>query len=199
MNVWKPSLIENFYLYPWSSMHILSKFTLLLHCQMQCTYSLTACHTQKYFALKIFPGIPQIDLVVGEPYFQSAVLPWHHVHFWYAARQLSGFLSETAEVFPQLLTIKAMAVSFRDLWKIRSPVGMCEGFNIQLFDQLIEVHTLILYYKATIAMLLFFCKFVTMWVAEVHVKCLFIQNCKCKIVHTKIIYTCILPKKNVSI
>lgn len=156
------SLIENFYLYPWSSMHILSKFTLLLHCQMQCTYSLTACHTQKYFAFNIFPGIPQIDLVVGEPYFQSAVLPWHHVHFWYAARQLSGFLSETAEVFPQLLTIKAMAVSFRDLWKIRSPVGICEGFNIQLFDQLIEVHTLILYYKATIAMLLFFCKFVTM-------------------------------------
>lgn len=80
----------------------------------------------------------KIDLVVGEPYFQSAVLPWHHVHFWYAARQLSGFLSETAEVFPCLLTIKAMAVSFRDLWKIRSPVGMCEGFNIQLFDQLIE-------------------------------------------------------------
>lgn len=80
----------------------------------------------------------KIDLVVGEPYFQSAVLPWHHVHFWYAARQLSGFLSEKAEVFPCLLTIKAMAVSFRDLWKIRSPVGMCEGFNIQLFDQLIE-------------------------------------------------------------
>lgn len=80
----------------------------------------------------------KIDLVVGDPYFQSAVLPWHHVHFWYAARQLSGFLSETAEVFPQLLTIKAMAVSFRDLWKIRSPVGMCEGFNIELFDQLIE-------------------------------------------------------------
>lgn len=167
---------------------------------MQCTYSLTACHTQKYFAFNIFPGIPQIDLVVGEPYFQSAVLPWHHVHFWYAARQLSGFLSETAEVFPQLLTIKAMAVSFRDLWKIRSPVGMCEGFNIQLFDQLIEVHTLILYYGIKQPLVCcFFCKSVTVWDVQVHVKCLFIQNCKCKIVLTKVVYTCILPPKKVSI
>nr|XP_022342003.1 protein arginine N-methyltransferase 7-like [Crassostrea virginica] len=80
----------------------------------------------------------KIDLVIGEPYFQSAVLPWHHVHFWYAVRQLSGLLSEQAAVFPKLLTIKAMAVCFRDLWKIRSPVGMCEGFNIQLFDDLVE-------------------------------------------------------------
>lgn len=81
----------------------------------------------------------QIDLVIGEPYFQSAVLPWHHVHFWYAVQQLSGLLSEQAAVFPKLLTIRAMAVCFRDLWKIRSPVGMCEGFNIQLFDDLVEV------------------------------------------------------------
>lgn len=65
-------------------------------------------------------------------------------------------------MFPQLLTIKAMAVNFRDLWKIRSPVGMCEGFNIQLFDQLIEVHNLKLYYKLSnnCYVVVVFCKFV---------------------------------------
>ncbi|XP_062594524.1 protein arginine N-methyltransferase 7-like [Saccostrea cucullata] len=80
----------------------------------------------------------KIDLVVGDPYFQSAVLPWHHVHFWYAAKQLSKFHSVKALELPRQLTIKAMAVCFQDLWKIRSPVGLCEGFNIQLFDEMVE-------------------------------------------------------------
>lgn len=166
MNVAKPSLIKiclPVYMY----MVFLTKCTLMLYYWMQCSYLLTACHTQKYSSFNIFPGIPQIDLVFGEPYFQSAVLPWHHVHFWYAARQLSGFLSETAEVFPQFLTIKAMAVSFWDLWKIRSPVGMCEGFNIELFDQLIEVHTLILYYYATIATM-YVGVFFTFWLCKIY-------------------------------
>ncbi len=35
--------------------------------------------------------------------------------------------------------MKAIAVEFKDLWKIRSPVGMCEGFKLQTFDKLIEV------------------------------------------------------------
>lgn len=37
------------------------------------------------------------------------------------------------------MTIKAMAVELRDLHKIRTPVGDCEGFDITEFDNLIEV------------------------------------------------------------
>ena len=35
--------------------------------------------------------------------------------------------------------MKAIAVDFNDLWKIRAPVGHCEGFDLHTFDKLIEV------------------------------------------------------------
>ncbi|XP_069113948.1 protein arginine N-methyltransferase 7-like [Argopecten irradians] len=83
-------------------------------------------------------GDCKVDLVVGEPYFQSSVLPWHNISYWYNIDQLSNILSVEAKVFPASMTIRAVAVEFTDLWKIRAPVGICEGFNLQVFDDLIE-------------------------------------------------------------
>ncbi|XP_033755717.1 LOW QUALITY PROTEIN: protein arginine N-methyltransferase 7-like [Pecten maximus] len=83
-------------------------------------------------------GDCKVDLVLGEPYFQSSVLPWHNISHWYNIDQLSNILVDEAKIFPAAMTIKAMAVDFTDLWKIRAPVGMCEGFNLQVFDDLIE-------------------------------------------------------------
>lgn len=37
--------------------------------------------------------------------------------------------------------IKAVVVQFKDLHKIRSPLGLCEGFIMDDFDKLIEVST----------------------------------------------------------
>ncbi|OWF48041.1 Protein arginine N-methyltransferase 7 [Mizuhopecten yessoensis] len=83
-------------------------------------------------------GDRKVDLVVGEPYFQSSVLPWHNISHWYSIEQLSSVLADEAKIFPAGMMIKAMAVEFTDLWKIRAPVGVCEGFNLQVFDDLID-------------------------------------------------------------
>ena len=52
---------------------------------------------------------------------------------------LSKFSTPKAKVLPCKMSVKAVAVDFLDLWKIRAPVGNCEGFDIGLFDELIEV------------------------------------------------------------
>ena len=35
--------------------------------------------------------------------------------------------------------MRAIGVDFADLWKIRAPVGNCEGFDLGHFDRMIEV------------------------------------------------------------
>ena len=45
------------------------------------------------------------------------------------------------------MTIKAVAVEYQDLWKIRADVGMCEGFDISRFDKLIAVSGYFLTYQ----------------------------------------------------
>ncbi len=32
-----------------------------------------------------------------------------------------------------------MPVEFKDLWKIRAPVGVVEGFDLSFFDDLVQV------------------------------------------------------------
>ncbi len=49
------------------------------------------------------------------------------------------------QIFPCCATMKAVAVEFKDLWKIRHPVGNCEGFNLNTFDNLIDVCTLYIF------------------------------------------------------
>jgi hypothetical protein len=39
------------------------------------------------------------------------------------------------------MTIYAVAVNYVELWKIRADVGICEGFNIQEFDKIIQVNS----------------------------------------------------------
>ena len=79
----------------------------------------------------------KIDVLVGEPSFLTSLLPWHNLFFWYARTALSEHLSTDATISPRRGLLKAVAVQFKDLWKIRAPVGDCEGFNIEKFDELI--------------------------------------------------------------
>lgn len=76
----------------------------------------------------------QIDLVIGEPYFQPSILPWHNLHFWYVLSKLPVSL----KYIPQSMKIYAVAMEFKDLSKIRSPVNFCEGFCLEEFNELIE-------------------------------------------------------------
>lgn len=86
------------------------------------------------------PLLLQVDFLISEMNFTSATLPWHGLYFWYARTQLSQLLAPGAKVMPQGATLRGLPIQFDDLWKIRSPVGLCEGFDLSTFDDLIEVH-----------------------------------------------------------
>ena len=42
----------------------------------------------------------KIDLVLGEPFFQTSILPWHHIQFWSSVNCLSKFLPPQTRVLP---------------------------------------------------------------------------------------------------
>lgn len=78
------------------------------------------------------------DFIFGEPYFISSIVPWENLRFWYLA---SKFPSSIPRI-PIKATIKAVAVEFKDLQKIRAPLGICEGFDLSSFDRLVQVSNL---------------------------------------------------------
>lgn len=81
------------------------------------------------------PKETEIDLIFGEPYFLSSIVPWENLRFWYLA---SNF-SESIRRMPVAATIRALFVEFKDLHKIRAPLGVCEGFDLSSFDELVQV------------------------------------------------------------
>ncbi|XP_067853823.1 protein arginine N-methyltransferase 7 isoform X4 [Heptranchias perlo] len=83
-------------------------------------------------------GAAQVSVLIGEPFFTTSLLPWHNLYFWYARTYLAKHLSSEFTVLPQSATLLAMAVEFEDLWRIRAPCGMCEGFDVNLMDEMIQ-------------------------------------------------------------
>lgn len=81
------------------------------------------------------PEASKIDFIFGEPYFLSSIVPWENLRFWYLA---SRYPSSIARM-PVAATIRAAAVEFQDLQKIRAPLGTCEGFDLSSFDRLIQM------------------------------------------------------------
>lgn len=83
----------------------------------------------------------QIDIIFGEPHFSINFLPWHNLLFWFSAQKFLG-----ASPKPTLTPIKAelwaVPVHYRDLWKIRAPVGIVEGFDLGHFDKAVMVSSL---------------------------------------------------------
>lgn len=75
-------------------------------------------------------------VVLAEPFFMHATLPWHNLSFWYAGHALAKQLP--VEVFPGAMEVFCIALNFRDLWKLRAPVEKCEGFDLQDFDAMVE-------------------------------------------------------------
>jgi len=79
-------------------------------------------------------------MIIAEPFFYSSALPWHNLHFWYAAVDLASRLcpDKSPALYPCSASIKAIGVNFDHLWKIRAPVDKCEGLDLSIFDKLIE-------------------------------------------------------------
>lgn len=87
------------------------------------------------------PGASEIDFIFGEPYFLSSIVPWENLRFWYLS---SNYPSSIARM-PVAATVKAVAVEFKDLQKIRAPLGTCEGFDLSSFDRLFQVGSVSFY------------------------------------------------------
>ncbi|ETE68476.1 Protein arginine N-methyltransferase 7, partial [Ophiophagus hannah] len=81
----------------------------------------------------------KISLLIAEPFFSTSLLPWHNLFFWYARTALERHLTSDVTVLPQSASLHLMTVEFKDLWRIRSPCGTCEGFDMHIMDDMIKV------------------------------------------------------------
>lgn len=80
----------------------------------------------------------KVSLLLGEPFFTTSLLPWHNLYFWYVRTSVDQHLAPGAVVMPQAASLHAVIVEFRDLWRIRSPCGDCEGFDVHIMDDMIK-------------------------------------------------------------
>ena len=70
-----------------------------------------------YYVIRRFNNIVsplQVDAILGEPFFTSALFPWHHLYFWYAASSAARISRPEVKVLPRGATLKALAGQF---WK----------------------------------------------------------------------------------
>lgn len=98
--------------------------------------------------IRVLPGNPssldevgleeKADVIVGEPFFSFSLLPWHNLHFWAVRHSLHPLVNPKALTLPRTFALYGVAMHFRDLWKIRAPIGQAEGFQLAAFDRLIE-------------------------------------------------------------
>ncbi|XP_012516054.1 PREDICTED: protein arginine N-methyltransferase 7 isoform X2 [Propithecus coquereli] len=79
-----------------------------------------------------------VSHLLGEPFFTTSLLPWHNLYFWYVRTAVDQHLEPGAVVMPQAASLHAVVVEFRDLWRIRSPCGDCEGFDVHIMDDMIQ-------------------------------------------------------------
>ncbi|GLV34020.1 Arginine methyltransferase 7 [Carabus blaptoides fortunei] len=81
----------------------------------------------------------KVNLIIGEPFFAPALLPWHNLHFMHAIKKdLHGILPANVAVMPQRAVVNAMAVNFNHLHKIKASLNICEGFDMKFFDEMIK-------------------------------------------------------------
>nr|XP_010977545.2 protein arginine N-methyltransferase 7 isoform X3 [Camelus dromedarius] len=83
-------------------------------------------------------GDKKVSLLLGEPFFTTSLLPWHNLYFWYVRTAVDRHLGPGAVVMPQAASLHVVVVEFRDLWRIRSPCGNCEGFDVHIMDDMIK-------------------------------------------------------------
>jgi hypothetical protein len=85
-----------------------------------------------------------VNLVLGEPVFESSVLPWHNLYFARWKNNVQHLLADgVTRILPGKAYLYAMAVEMKDLWKIRAPVRSTQEIELSVFDKLIEVKRII--------------------------------------------------------
>ncbi|KAK6635347.1 hypothetical protein RUM44_000598 [Polyplax serrata] len=81
-------------------------------------------------------------LVLSEPYFRNSILPWDNMAFWYAKQELDENVKNLSQAtsirtLPKRCRLRGFAVQFDNLWRIATPLNICEGFSLRIFDELI--------------------------------------------------------------
>ncbi|XP_073415983.1 protein arginine N-methyltransferase 7-like isoform X3 [Dendrobates tinctorius] len=84
-------------------------------------------------------GDRKVTSLIGEPFFTTSLLPWHNLRFWYSRTSLSENLAKDCVMLPISASLYVLAVEFKDLWRIRSPCGNCEGFDVSIMDKMIKI------------------------------------------------------------
>lgn len=76
---------------------------------------------------------------MSECSFNNSVLPWDNLYLINCIDRIKKLQNNKIKILPKKLKFKAIAVELENLDKIRSPVGICEGFDINAFDKVILV------------------------------------------------------------
>eukprot|EP00049_Salpingoeca_infusionum_P004985 m.86606 g.86606 ORF g.86606 m.86606 type:complete len:298 (+) comp12814_c0_seq3:1638-2531(+) len=76
----------------------------------------------------------KVDLIIGEPSFSSSLVPWHNLHFWYAASAMKPFCVDATRILPNRAWLVVMAVRFAHLHTLRLPVQNVCDFDLQDYD-----------------------------------------------------------------
>lgn len=84
------------------------------------------------------PNISEITHIVSEPSFISSILPWDNFYFATLLKDVKDKFQENIKILPMRANIYAVPVEFLDLHKIRTPLGTCEGFDLDIFDKFVE-------------------------------------------------------------
>ncbi|XP_071503684.1 protein arginine N-methyltransferase 7-like [Diadema antillarum] len=80
----------------------------------------------------------KVDLVLSEPFFITSLLPWHNLYLWYAIASLRPLLAPNVKLLPSRARLMGVAVQFDHLWKFHAPVETLEGFDVRIFDNLVQ-------------------------------------------------------------
>lgn len=74
----------------------------------------------------------KVEIIVGEPHFSSAILPYNNIpQFWAAIKKFR----HNKKIIPSDATVYAIPVHFLNLHKIRWPLkSTCGGFDHEIFD-----------------------------------------------------------------
>ncbi|XP_039755743.1 protein arginine N-methyltransferase 7 [Pararge aegeria] len=87
--------------------------------------------------------LEKVTNVVCDPNFSSAILPWENLKVAYLLHKYKSKLKDSVTIVPESCEFWAMPVEFKDLHKIRIPLGTCEGIDMTMFDSLVESSRLI--------------------------------------------------------
>jgi hypothetical protein len=85
-------------------------------------------------------GFGTIAALVAEPYFYSALLPWHGLQFWYTKEKLGPLLAPNAVVVPSRGCLKGQLVRFLHFQKTQERVGVKCGIDLSAYDQAVQGH-----------------------------------------------------------